>query len=87
MPVDVLALAERLERDIRRRGLAPGQKYLTGPESAQLLGTSVASANRALQRLAEQDIVVRRRKSGTFVGLALATSHHAKINTVCVLAQ
>jgi DNA-binding LacI/PurR family transcriptional regulator len=36
-----------------------------------MLGTSVATANRALRILAERDIVVRRRNSGTFVGPAI----------------
>ena len=82
----VQELAERLERDIRSRGLAPGHKYLTGPESALLLGTSVATANRALQILAGRGIVVRRRSSGTFVGPAMAANNAPRISGVCVFS-
>ncbi|MEX0642761.1 MAG: substrate-binding domain-containing protein [Pirellulales bacterium] len=64
-------LADRLESDIRGRCLTPGHKYLTAEESALMLGTSVATANRALKILAERDIVVRRRNCGTFVGPAM----------------
>ena len=80
-------LAERLERDIRSRGLTPGHRYLTGPESAELLGTSLATANRALQRLAAQNVVVRRRSSGTFVGSAVAYGNVTKINSICILTR
>jgi DNA-binding LacI/PurR family transcriptional regulator len=66
--------------------LAPGHRYLTGPESARLLGTSVATANRAMQILAEQNLVTRRRSSGTFVGPAAAAEAAADIRSVCVLA-
>ena len=67
----LLDLAERLESDIRGRCLSPGNRYLTAEESARMLGTSVATANRALRILAERDIVVRRRNSGTFIGPAI----------------
>jgi DNA-binding LacI/PurR family transcriptional regulator len=75
MSVTLRGLAARLERDIRNRGLAPGHPYLTGEESARLLGTSVASANRALRMLAENQIVVRQRSTGTVVGPALANKN------------
>lgn len=80
-----LDLAQRLETDIRRRGLLPGHRYLTAEQSAKLLGTSVATANRALHILAQQDIVTRRRNSGTFVGLAVSRLNNAQIRTVSIL--
>jgi DNA-binding LacI/PurR family transcriptional regulator len=78
-------LAQLLEKDIRDRGLGLGHRYLTGEESARLWGTSVATANRALQILAEQDIVVRRRSSGTFVGPAAVRQDMAGIRTLSIL--
>lgn len=77
--------AQRLETDIRRRGLVPGSRYLTAEESARLLGTSVATANRVLRMLAEQEIVVRRRNSGTFVGPAATQPGTAEVHTVSLL--
>ena len=49
MSSSVLEFAQQLETDIRQRCLSPGHKYLTAQESAELLGTSVATANRALR--------------------------------------
>jgi len=85
MSVSVNELAQRLEHDIRSRGLAPGHRYLTGEESARLLGTSIATANRALQVLAERDLVVRRRASGTFVGPAMTRTDVTNVRTVSIL--
>ena len=77
MSTTLKGLARRLERDIRNRGLLPGHRYLTGEESALLLGTSVATANRALRILAENQIVVRQRSTGTVVGPAVASESAA----------
>src|SRR5262245_14351414 len=82
----LLQLAKRLETDIRRRCLTPGHKYLTAEESAKMLGTSVATANRALRLLAEQEVVVRRRNSGTFVGPAVQGGAVEEVQTVSILA-
>jgi hypothetical protein len=86
MSASVLDFAQQLETDIRQRCLAPGHKYLTAQESAELLGTSVATANRALRLLAERDVVVRRRNSGTFVGAALQGVAVKEVQTVSILA-
>jgi hypothetical protein len=82
----LIDLAKRLETDIRRRCLTPGHKYLTAEESAKMLGTSVATANRALRLLAEQEVVVRRRNSGTFVGPAIQGVAVDEVQTVSILA-
>lgn len=82
----VLSLARELETDIRRRCLSPGHKYLTAEEGAKLFGTSVATANRAMQLLAEREVVVRRRNSGTFVGPALEAVTVGSVQTVSILA-
>jgi hypothetical protein len=86
MSASVLDFAQRLETDIRKRCLAPGHKYLTAQESAELLGTSVATANRALQLLAEREVVVRRRNSGTFVGAALQGTVVKEVLAISILA-
>jgi hypothetical protein len=78
-------LADSLEHDIRSRGLLPGSRYRTGEEIARSRGTSVATANRALKLLAEQDIVVRNHRSGTFVGPALARKKTTDIHMVTIL--
>jgi DNA-binding LacI/PurR family transcriptional regulator len=86
MSATLKSFAERLERDIRNRGLLPGHRYLTGEESARLLGTSVATANRALRILAENQVVVRQRSTGTIIGPAVATDRPAlDLHTVSIL--
>lgn len=86
MSATLLELASRLEIDIRQRCLTPGHKYLTAEESARMLGTSVATANRALRLLAEREIVVRRRNSGTFVGPAVQGVMVGELHTVSIVA-
>ena len=86
MSSSVLEFAQQLETDIRQRCLSPGYKYRTAQESADFLGTSVATANRALQLLAEREIVVRRRNSGTFIGAALQGTAAKEVQTVSILA-
>lgn len=55
-------------RDIQRRGLAQGERYLTAREAAQMLGVSSMMADRAMQELASQGVLERRKKAGTFIG-------------------
>ena len=50
-----------------------------------MLGTSISKANRVLQRLAKQEIVIRRRSSGTFVGPAMSEPSVPGIHSVTVL--
>ncbi len=63
-------LASQLEKDIHRRGLTVGDLYLTASKAAEQLGVSRMTANRALNVLAKQNLLVRNRSRGTFVGPA-----------------
>lgn len=78
-------LADRLKDDIRRRGLASGDKYLSTREAGDLLGVSVATASRAMQLLAEHQMLVRRNRSGTFVGPKFGGKKKVKVRTVFIL--
>jgi DNA-binding LacI/PurR family transcriptional regulator/DNA-binding transcriptional regulator YhcF (GntR family) len=78
-------LAQRLHNDIAQRQLVPGSRYLTAEESARVLGTSIATANRVLRLLAEKDIVIRRRNSGTFVGPAVLAPSTGEVQTASIL--
>ena len=86
MSATLSELAQRLHNDIAQRQLVPGSRYLTAEESARVLGTSVATANRVLRLLAEKEIVVRRRNSGTFIGPAVFAPSTDEIRTVSILA-
>ncbi len=79
------SLAARIERDIRKRGLSTGDRYLTGAEAGLLLGVSTASANRAMSLLVDQDLLVRRRRSGTFVGSKVGSETMPRVRSVYVL--
>jgi DNA-binding LacI/PurR family transcriptional regulator len=64
-------LAKQLELDIRRRGLRQGDTYLTADGVSALLGISRMTANRAMNVLANRQLLVRHRSRGTFVGPAV----------------
>lgn len=68
MPSQVTTLVAQLEDDIRRRGLRPGDRYLTAIEVGKLLDVSPMTANRAMKILADRALLVRHRSRGTFVG-------------------
>jgi len=78
-------LAAQLEQDIRRRGLAPGDRYLSTAEAARMLGVSTTTCNRAMQLLANRNVITRRRNRGTHVGQQVQPSPVAVIRTVYVL--
>ncbi|QDS99081.1 GntR family transcriptional regulator [Adhaeretor mobilis] len=65
---NIKRLAFALEDDIRRRGLRPGDRYLTAVEAGKQFKASKMSVHRAMQYLAEEDFLVRQRGAGTFVG-------------------
>jgi hypothetical protein len=67
----VRALADWLQLDIRRRGLRPGDRYLTSEEAARMLEVSTGTAHQAMRLLVEQNVLNRRQKQGTFIGPAV----------------
>ena len=71
--IDVLTpeqLAKQLEQDIVRRALMPQQKYLSTRQVGQQFGVSLSLAAQAMQLLADQEKLVRRDRSGTYIGPA-----------------
>jgi DNA-binding LacI/PurR family transcriptional regulator len=78
-------LARRLEQDIIRRGLAPDQKYLSTRQVGQQFGVSLSMAAQAMQILADQEKLVRRDRSGTYVGPAAQFNRTYKVKVVYVL--
>ena len=61
----VSIMAEKVLADIRHRGLAAGDRYLTTDQVSRMLGVQKATANKALRFLADHELVVRRQPSGT----------------------
>ncbi|MBN2293375.1 MAG: substrate-binding domain-containing protein [Pirellulales bacterium] len=78
-------IANRLEADIRGRGLRQGARYLSTVDAGRMLGVSPATAHRAMQLLVDKNLLVRRTRSGTFVGPAAGTDIAHRIRTIQVL--
>lgn len=78
-------LAQRLEQDIIRRGLAPDQKYLSTRQVGEQFGVSLSMAAQAMQLLADQEKLVRRDRSGTYVGPAAQFDKTSRVKVVYVL--
>ena len=72
-------LAGRLESDIRRKGLRPGDPYLTADAASSILGVSRITANRAMNVLAERQYLVRHGSRGTFIGPAADPPNDAPV--------
>lgn len=66
--INIKRLVSLLKDDVQRRGLRPGDRYMTASEACERFSVSEIAVHRAMQALAEQDYLVRRRGSGTFVG-------------------
>jgi DNA-binding LacI/PurR family transcriptional regulator len=81
----IVALAERLVADIRRRGLAIGDRYMTVEAVSLMLGVRRAVAGKAIRQLAEQEILIPKQRTGTFVGPGLKRQNRSKVRTVFVL--
>ncbi|MBI9016914.1 MAG: GntR family transcriptional regulator [Phycisphaerae bacterium] len=64
----VEVLAERLEHDIRERGLTSGQRYLIAKDASVLFDENIITVHRAMKMLADRKVLVRQRRKGTFVG-------------------
>ena len=82
---NITALADRLLTDIRRRGLAVGDRYLTTAEVSRMLGIRKAVAVKAIRQLAEREILIPRQRTGTFVGPGLGNHKRSKVRTIYVL--
>jgi DNA-binding LacI/PurR family transcriptional regulator len=81
----VQATVEWLQLDIRRRGLRPGDRYMTSEEAAQALDVSTGTAHHAMRLLVEQNILQRRQKQGTFIGPAVDPPEFGKRPKIYVL--
>lgn len=80
-------LVTLVEQDIQGRGLQPGDRYLTTQEVAGLFRVSTRLANDALQQLAEKDVVQRRPKSGTTIGMNASHTTPPALDVVHLLVR
>lgn len=77
--------AVRIEEDIRRRNLKAGERYLTSTEAGEMLGVSPATASRAMRLLNQNEILVRQRGRGTFVGPGAVPSSRPAMKCIHIL--
>ena len=61
-------VARTIEKDIKSKGLKAGDKYMTSLQVARRLKVGNEVANRAMQLLAQRNVIDRRHRAGTFVG-------------------
>lgn len=62
------AMAEQVIADIRDRGLVSGDRYLTAEEARSNFQVGKGLINDALKLLADRQVLVRKRRAGTFIG-------------------
>ncbi len=72
-------------QDIARRGLSPGQPYLTAQEAARQFGLTPQMVSRAMKSLAERGLLVRKAGVGTFVGPGFRVSPSPGLSCVHVV--
>jgi len=61
-------MAEQVLADIKNRGLISGDRYLTAEEARSNFQVGKALMNDALRLLADREVLIRRRRAGTFIG-------------------
>lgn len=77
IPISTIeVIAAEIERDISKRGLRPGDRYLTASEASKVFSVSSMKVHRAMQELAGRELLVRQRSRGTFVGPKFRSSSH-----------
>lgn len=80
-------VARLMEQDIHRRGLSSGEPYLTAAEAGRVFGVHPRMASRAMKRLAERRLLLRKQGVGTFVGPAFDASAPLRLRVAHVLVS
>jgi DNA-binding LacI/PurR family transcriptional regulator/DNA-binding transcriptional regulator YhcF (GntR family) len=83
----IVDLADRIEADIRKRRLKPGDRYLRTKETAKLLGVDATLANRALQLLVKRNRIERRPRVGTLILGAATMDAVSSLDCIHLLAS
>ena len=78
-------LAKKLEQDIYRRGLSPDEKYLSTRQVGEQFGVSLSMAAQAMQLLVDERKLVRRDRSGTYIGPGAQFERNLRVKVVYVL--
>ena len=71
--VTISSLADMLRKDVARKHLSPGDSYFNTADAARFLGVSTFLANRALQLLQKQNVLIRSQRTGATIAPAFST--------------
>lgn len=74
-----------IEEDLRRRGLAVGDVYLTAEQVGREFSVHPRSASRAMRLLAKRGVLLRKRGAGTFVGPNVRPPSSVRIQCIHLL--
>jgi hypothetical protein len=83
----IVELADRLQQNIDRRGLRPGDAYPHTEEIARQLGVSTSTANAALRVLAKRGILDRRPRRGTVIARLPGQARRSALRRVHMLVH
>jgi DNA-binding LacI/PurR family transcriptional regulator/DNA-binding transcriptional regulator YhcF (GntR family) len=83
----VVELADRIEADIRSRGLRAGQPYLSTEDTVRMLQANTNVVHRALRLLVHRGLLERKQRKGTFVKDPALTSAKPALRRVHLLVH
>lgn len=83
----IVQLADRIEKDIRSRGLRTGDSYHGLLETKRMLGVGTDSANRALQLLTQRGVLIRKQRKGAIVANLDGPADNCSIRRVRIIIQ
>jgi len=83
----VIELVERVEEDISKRQLKPGDPYLNTARVASMLRVNTAVANRVMQALVKRRVIERKQRTGTFVARNFGQLESGPIDRLHFLVQ
>jgi DNA-binding LacI/PurR family transcriptional regulator len=72
-------MAEKVVDDIRDRGLVAGDRYLTAEEARCNFQVGKGLINDALKILADRQVLIRKRRAGTFIGPRFAIESDSQV--------
>jgi DNA-binding LacI/PurR family transcriptional regulator/DNA-binding transcriptional regulator YhcF (GntR family) len=83
----LVEVADQIAADIRRRGLRPGDPYLSTAETARWLRVGGSTVNQALQLLAQRGVIHRRQRQGALVADPTARTNGDSLKRVHIVVR
>ena len=80
-------VARKIQEDIKNRRLSTGDKYMTSIQVARTFKIGNEVANRAMQLLAQRNIIERRHRAGTFIADGLTGKEDLVLKRVHLVVE